>query len=160
MKPRLPLTCASLLLLALGACSKPAEPQHAAPSARHEHAAPHGGTLVEIGEHAFNLELVRDAAAGRLSAYVFDGHVENFVRLKAPSFEVIATVGGEKRPLTFRAVANPATGETVGDTAQFDAEADWLKNTAVFDAVIPTLTIKGATFPAVAFNFPKGSPKD
>lgn len=160
MKPLVTLASASLLLLAFGACSKQAEHQHAAPSARHEHAAPHGGTLVEIGEHAFNLELVRDAAAGRLSAYVFDGHVENFVRLKAPSFEVIATVGGEKRPLTFRAVANPATGETVGDTAQFDAEADWLKTTAAFDAVIPTLTIKGATFPAVAFNFPKGSPKD
>lgn len=147
----------ALVVATFAACSKQPGHDHAAPTAaRHEHAAPHGGTLVEIGEHAYNLEIVRDAATGRLAAFVFDGHVENFIRLKAPAFEVVATVGGEKRPLTFRAVANPATGETVGDTAQFETQADWLKTTATFDAVIPALTIKGTAFTAIAFNFPKG----
>lgn len=157
MKPLSRLVLATLLAAAFGACSKQPAHDHAAPAAAgHAHAAPHGGTLVEIGEHAYNLEFVREAATGRLTAYVFDGHVENFVRLKAPSFEVVATVGGEKRPLTFRAIANPATGETVGDTAQFEAQADWLKTTATFDAVVSSITIKGTGFTAIAFKFPQG----
>ena len=128
---------------------------HAA-HAGHAHTAPHGGTLVELGDHAYNLEFVRDAATGRLSAYVLDGHAEHFIRIKAASFEVVASGGPEKRVLVFKAAANPATGETAGDTSQFDAQADWLKTTATFDATLASLDIKGTTFSAVAFNFPKG----
>lgn len=157
---------ATLLLGALAACSKHSEHKdysnvpgghdHAA-HAKHVHTAPHGGTLVEIGEHAYNLELLRDAATGKLTAWVLDGHAENFVRLKAPSIEIVATVGGAKQTLTLTAVANPATNEKVGDTSQFEVTADWLKTTATFDAVIPAITIKETSFTAVAFNFPKGS---
>ncbi len=67
--------------------------------------------LIEVGEHAYNLELLRDSAAGKLTVWVLDGHAENFVRLKAASFAAVATVGGEKRELTFKAVANPTTGD-------------------------------------------------
>ena len=44
---------------------------------------------MELGEHAYNLELVRDAEAGKLVAYVLDGHAENFIRIAAPSIEVV-----------------------------------------------------------------------
>src|SRR5678815_5612007 len=81
----------------------------------HAHKAPHGGTLVEIGDHAYNLELVRDTAAGKLAAYVLDGHAENFVRIKSAALELIAMPGGKYTPLSLPAVANPSTGETVGD---------------------------------------------
>ena len=121
----------------------------------HSHTAPHGGTLVELGEHAYSLEFVRDAATGRLSAYVLDGHAENFIRVKATSFEAVATIAGEKQPLTFKAVANPATGETVGDTSQFDAEADWLKSTLAFDVVVTSIEVRGTTFTNVAFSLKK-----
>ena len=33
----------------------------------------------------------------------------------------------DTRKLTLNAVASPATGETVGNTSQFDGGADWLK---------------------------------
>ena len=155
------LTLVVLLLAAFAACSKEPEPsrQIAAP-VKHQHIAPHSGTPVVLGAEIYHLELVLDAPAGRLSAYVMDGELENFIRVTASSFEVVATVNGEKRPLAFRAVANPATGESVGDTAQFEAEAGWLKNTPTFDAVLASLTIKGTAFAAVAFNFPKGNDKD
>lgn len=121
----------------------------------HAHRAPHGGTLIEIGEHAFNVELVRDAAAGKLTAYILDGHAENFIRIAAPTIEMMAIVGGERRPLTLRAVANPATGETVGNTSQFEAEADWLKNAAEFPGTITSLDIRGAKFNDVAIYMRK-----
>jgi hypothetical protein len=119
---------------------------HGAASGGHVHTAPHGGTLIEVGDHAYNLELVRDAAAGKLTVYVLDGHAENFVRIAAPSIELVAITGGERRPLTLQAVANPATGETIGNTFQFEARADWLKTTAEFPATVPSLEIRGTKF--------------
>jgi hypothetical protein len=146
----------ALVALALAAgCAKHDDAhEHAAPQG-HVHTAPHGGTLVELGEHAYNIELLADPANGRLSAWILDGHAENFVRVKATSFEAVATVGGEKRTLTFKAVANPATGETVGDTSQFDAEAAWLKATPAFAGTFTAIEVRGSTFTNVPFALKK-----
>ena len=46
---------------------------------------PHGGTPVVLGNEAYHLELVVDAASGTLQVYVLDGEMENFVRVSAPS---------------------------------------------------------------------------
>ncbi len=89
-----------------------------------------------LGDEAYHLELVRDADAGKLTAYVLDGELEEFIRAKPATFEIVATVGGTK------------------------ASADWLKTTATFDGVVTAIEIKGTTFTAVAFNFPKGNDKD
>src|SRR5690349_10658250 len=122
MKTPFAFTFAFLLTLTLAGCSK--HESHGG-GGGHVHRAPHGGTLVELGEHTYNLELVRDADAGKLTAYVLDGHAENFIRIPAASFELVAFAGGERKTLTLRAVANSATGETVGNTSQFEAQADW-----------------------------------
>ncbi|MSU25071.1 MAG: hypothetical protein EXS32_14785 [Opitutus sp.] len=148
-------------LLTFVSCSKPpAAALAAAPAAKHGHQAPHGGTPVVLGQEAYHLELVRDATAGQLTAYVLDGEMENFVRVKTASFEVVARIGAEKRVLTFRATANSATGEKLGDTSCFEVQADWLKTEKNFDATLTSLEIKGTAFTAVAFNFPKGNDKD
>ena len=160
MKSLLRLLAAALLAVAFAACSKN-QPAASVPSvARHEHKAPHGGTPVVLGNEAYHLELVRDADAGKLTAYMLDGEMEEFIRVKPATFEVVATVGGAKQTLTFHAVANAATGESVGNTSQFEAQADWLKTTANFDATLTTIEIRGTTFSAVAFNFPKGNDQD
>jgi hypothetical protein len=115
---------------------------------------------VVLGDEAYHLEFVSDAANGKLQAFVLDGEMENFVRSAAASFEVTATINNEKRSLVFQAVADPATGEKVGDTALFEAQADWLKTTPKFDAVLTSLTIRGSAFVAVPFNFPLGNDHD
>ena len=86
--------------------------------------------------------------------------MDNFVRITAPSFEVTAKLPGQDQVLTFTAVPNTATGETVGDTALFEAQAEWLKTTRIFDAVLKEVTVKGTTYRDVAFNFPKGNDKN
>ena len=138
------LLFATALLVLLAACR---EKDHGhAPAGGHVHTAPHGGMLLEVGEHAYNLELLHDPAAGKLTVWVVDGHAENFVRLKAPTISLIASVAAEKHPLTLQAIANPATGETLGDTSQFEVQADWLKTATGFDVLVPTLEIRGTTF--------------
>jgi hypothetical protein len=109
---------------------------------------------VVLGDETYHLEFVHHPESGTLTAYILDAHMENFVRTNAASFEVIAQVGNETRPLTFRATANTATGETVGDTAQFDAQADWLKSTSHFEASLKSLQIRGRTFSDVKFTLP------
>ena len=130
----LPVIALLLLIASVSACAR--RNDHTSPSgatasapAKHEHKAPHAGTAVVLGQEAYHLyfELVRDAIEGKLTAYVLDGEMENFIRVKAPAFEIVAVVDGAKRPLALNAVANTATGETVGDTAQFEAQAEWLK---------------------------------
>jgi hypothetical protein len=122
----------------------------------HAHEAPHGGSAVVLGDEAFHLEFVRDAATGTLTVYVLDGEMEQFVRVPALEFEVVAIVDGRPEPLVFRAVANRVTGETAGDTAQFEAQAEWLKTAESFDATLTSLTVRGVMFEAVPFEFPQG----
>ena len=142
-----------LSALLLAGCSKSGSPSSA--GGGHVHTAPHGGTLIELGQHAYNLELVRDAAAGKLSIYILDGHAENFIRIAAKEIEVVAIAGGQRRPLTLTAVANPATGETVGNTSQFEATADWLKSTAEFPGTVTAVDIRGTVFRNVAIYLRK-----
>ena len=153
------LALCALLLGGFSACSKKEKTATAAP-AHHAHTAPHGGTLIEIGDHQYTLELLREASAGTLTAYLLDAHAEHFIRSSVPSFTLTATVAGEIKTLALVATPNPATGETVGDTSQFMTQADWLKTTANFDAVIAEVTVRGTKFEKIAFNFPRGNDDD
>jgi hypothetical protein len=144
-----------LLALVLAGCSKSPDANLPAAPAGHVHSAPHGGTLVELGQHVYNVELVRDRDAGKLSLYVLDGHAENFIRIPAPAIELVAITGGERRTLTLRAVANAATGETVGDTSQFEAQADWLRSASQFPGTISSIEIRGSQFANVSFYLSK-----
>ena len=134
--------------------SATAKPPH------HEHKPPHHGTPVVLGDEVYHVELVLDPLNGKLQAYVFDGELENFIRSSVPSFEIDATVNGAPQVLVLNAVANPATGETVGDSSLFETQADWLKTTRDFDATLKSIAIRGTTFTDVKFNFPKGNDKD
>jgi hypothetical protein len=142
-----------------GGCSKTetSEPSAKDAAAHHEHLPPHGGAAVELGQEEYHVEFVLDHAAGQLQAFVLDGEMENFIRIAAPSLEVTAKVGGGEEKLLLRPVANHATGETAGDTSMFEAQADWLKTTPVFEAILKSITVRSTTYSNIAFSYPKGS---
>jgi hypothetical protein len=143
-------------------CAKKAPPATAsdAPVAKHEHHPPHGGTPVVLGDEAAHVELVLDAATGRLQAYVLDGELENFIRVSDPTLTIVATVDGAERVLALAAVASPASGETVGDTSLFETQADWLKTTPRFAAKLVAITVRGTAYSEVVFAFPEGNDHD
>ncbi len=153
-----PLLVLALAAALVGACTK--GPADSGAPHKHEHHPPHGGTPVVLGDEAYHIELVLDAQAGVLQAYVFDGELENFIRCSAPSMEIDATAGGAAHTLVLAAVPNAATGETVGDTSLFQAQAEWLKGAREFDGVIPSVSVRGSTFTDVKFNFPRGNDTD
>jgi len=152
------LLCLALAGGLAAGCSR-SEPVAAAKQAppHHEHKPPHRGTPVELGEEENHVEFVLDAPQGKLQAFVMDGELENFVRIPAEALEITAQVAGHPETLIMRAVANNATGEKVGDTSLFEAQADWLKSTPNFEGVLKEITVRGKTYTNIAFRFPKGN---
>ena len=133
----------------------------------HEHHAPHKGTLVEFGEEFAHLELVIDQTTGKVSAYVLDGEAEKAVRVAQEEIEIKVSAGttagsgpvvGFTVPL--KAQASVLSGEKVGDTSEFAGQNDMLKNLPAFDAIVTKITVKGKTFEAVKFNYPKGNEEE
>lgn len=147
-----------LLLLVASGCREgapnAAPHSHADEGHGHHHEPPHGGTGVELGDHAFNLEFLAEAGEGKIRAWVLGAHMENFVRIEASSFEVVARLAGREEMLIFQAQANAATGETVGDSSEFLAEADWLKDSAVFEGHLKSITVQGNLYENVTFTYP------
>ncbi len=140
-------------ILVLSACSR-REPAAAdsASGAGHHHRAPHGGQLVELGDHQFNLEFKYDMARGMLQVWVLDGHAENFIRVGMTLFDV-QEVGGLQRTISLRAVANEMTGEKPGDTSAFEGEARWLGEVGHFDGVVKAIRIRDTDFRDIKFHF-------
>jgi hypothetical protein len=85
------------LALAAGACSK--ESPSAGPTtkepAHEDHTAPHGGSILELGEEEAHVEVVHDPKAGVLTLYVFGKDLHSPVAVAAPK---ILLAGKELAP--------------------------------------------------------------
>ena len=127
--------------------------------AHHEHTAPHGGTLVVLGEEFAHVEFVLDETTGKLTAYVLDGEAEKPIRLTEETIGLkINRLDPEQTmALQLQAVANVLTGETEGDTSQFEGQSEALVGTTEFQAEITSIVVKGQTFTDVDFEFPEGN---
>ena len=126
----------------------------------HEHKPPHHGTLVVLGKEFSHIEMVLDPETGKLTAYALDGEAENPVKLVQNLLDLKITLNKKVHTLQLKAIANPLTGETIGDTSEFSGQADYLKGVKSFDAVLSAINIRGSQFNDVAFNFPKGNDTD
>jgi hypothetical protein len=122
----------------------------------HEHDAPHGGTLVELGKEFAHVELVLNTQEGLLIAYILDGEAEKSVRIDQLTIEM-KIVGAEAKNLSFSAHENVLTGETAGDTSEFRIQDPFFKKLTKFDAVFTNLKVRGTSFKDVSFNFPDGN---
>jgi hypothetical protein len=124
----------------------------------HAHKAPHGGTLVALGDHFAHLELVLDNKDGKLTVYVLDGHAEKGQRIEQKDIMLQIEIGDAK-PIDFQAVAvaNKLTGEKEGDTSVFTGANEKLKGATKFKVILGNLKIKGKAFKNIEFGFPEGN---
>jgi hypothetical protein len=128
--------------------------------AAHEHKAPHGGCLIEIGEEFAHVELLLDAASGKLTAYILDGEAEKAVRIRQKelklTFEKVEGKASELK-VELKSVANVLTGEAEGDSSQFEGASDALKGVKLFHAAIDKIEIRGQKAKDIAFAYPAGN---
>jgi hypothetical protein len=165
LKPFACLTTVLLLTVAVGCRdsssshghSHEGENAHSHDAGHDDHVLPHGGTPVIVAGDKFHLELVHDATAGKMQAYVLDGHLEGYVQVPETSFAILATTGGKDEQLAFQRTPEPASGKVPEKSSLFEAQAEWLKATKAFEGSIPTITLNGTTFTNLSFSFPKGS---
>ena len=125
----------------------------------HEHTAPHGGTLVVLGEEFAHVEFVLEKATGKLTGYVLDGEAEKPIRLteKTIGLKINRLNSDQTLALQLKAVANVLTGETEGATSHFAGQSDELIGATEFHAEIASIVVKGQTFVDVDFEFPDGN---
>ena len=89
----------------------------------HHHTAPHGGHLIELGEHQYNLEVVYpDPEGGTLTLYTLGPHAGEPVMVAASDIEFeLDLEGGEEKEIELTAV-----DEQDGKASKFTAPADAL----------------------------------
>jgi hypothetical protein len=137
----------------------------------HDHEAPHGGTLIALGDHFAHLEIIHDATTGAITVYVLDGEAENPVRIEQESiilrfsqYERAMTEGEAAgytegfKQLPLEAVANPLTGESVGDTSEFSGTAPFLVDPiARFTATLVKISLLGSDLENIEIEYPEGN---
>lgn len=84
----------------------------------HAHSAPHGGQLIELGEHQFNAEVVLDEEAHKITVYILDAHAENAYAIEEKELTLNLTIDGKPTQYTLAAVR--AEGVTEGKASQFE----------------------------------------
>lgn len=124
----------------------------------HHHEAPRGGTLIMLGDHVGHLEMLLDAAEGKLSVYALDGHAEHPVRLTAESLPITLRLPDDAElALELQAIENPLSGETVGDTSHFEVVDEGLQGLDTFHVMLPAFEFRGVTMEALHVPFPEGN---
>lgn len=152
-------TLAAMLVTGVGCGSGSQTEVSPGGAAPHSHAeapvdrGPHGGVPVEVGSHAFHLELVNHMADGKMLAYVMDAHLERELKVPPTTFDLVARMNGEEHRATFSADTNaPAGGVSV-----FSATADWLRTATNFQGEIPSINLAGRVFQNVPVRYPEGT---
>lgn len=115
-----------------------------------------------LGEEAAHVELVLDAASGKLTAYVLDGEAKKSVAIKQAEIKLaVATAHADAKkgdlpdshevPL---AAVNPTPA---GEASEFSGQTDELKGAKEFHVVLPALSIGDKKFEPVEFKYPEGN---
>ena len=145
------LRLALVLIVALAGCAREEESHdlQQEKERQHLHEGAYGGTLIELGKHAAQAELVVDKETGTVTVYLWDSCVSKPARSKQIS---LALEFGENLRVDLEPVANPLTGETFGDTSKFEAQSDKLKTLEPGQGQLGPLEILGTRFEPTPFE--------
>lgn len=158
------LVALTLATLALAACgggeSSTADGTQATgkmPAAPAAIIAPHGGTLVEVGNRVAQVEFVLDSTRGTLTAYVLDGTARTPLRLTQGRLDLTMFDLVEGNPEVFTVLAgkaNPKTEETFDNTSVFIGFVPQLAGRTAFRAKLQRIEVAGQVFTDVPVSYP------
>lgn len=109
----------------------------------HDHHAPHGGSLVMLGDHAGFVELLLDSESGILELYVLDGEAEKAVPISQPEVTVEIepkAAGAEHFAITLSGVIEPEN-EAAKTHTKYLGTYPQLKGLKEFSAVIEEIEL-------------------
>lgn len=111
----------------------------------HEHVAPNGGALVELGEEFAHLELVNDVTNNKIICYVFDGSLK--IGYKAQQSSIKATIKGSEpsQEIEFKSIINELASNTAESSSHYEADFKFEKGKKV-TLIFKNVTVKGKTF--------------
>ena len=145
----------STIFLSLIGCSDHAN-EH---GSLHVHQPLRGGVLYELGKHGsgHNFELVTNEK-GQLELFVLDAHAENYVRILQKQIDLqIINPTNSTKVLPLHAIADPATGETVGNTSLFRSTSQ-VTALLPLSATMSSLKIGNSDYEKVSIEF-SGNPQ-
>ncbi len=90
----------------------------------HPTEGPHGGQLVELGDHEYHAEVLHEHDSHSVIVYLLDGHAEEYVAIAEPEITLQVFHDGEYISYALKAVAEP--GAVDGTASQFRADDDAL----------------------------------
>lgn len=119
----------------------------------HVHQPLLGGELIPLGEHGegYNLEILTTSDQ-HLSVYILDAHAENFVRLKQPKIELLITEQNVSQSIFLDAIADAATGETIGNTSHFRSSTPINPNRST-DGILQSIKIGAKEYNQTKISF-------
>jgi hypothetical protein len=123
----------------------------------HIHQPLRGGVLMELGKHGsgYNLEILQNPD-DQLEIFILDAHAENYVRIAQHTIEL--TLTDSNQTISLGAVSDPATGETVGNSALFRAESN-ISSKLPLRGTLHSLKIGSKTYNDQPFEF-SGNPQN
>ncbi len=84
----------------------------------HEHTAPHGGQLIELGDDEYHAEVVMDHDAHKVTVYILDAHAEAAQPIDAKEITLNVTMGD--RPEQFKLAAARQESDPEGKSSRFE----------------------------------------
>lgn len=115
----------------------------------HHHHAPHHGSLTMLGDHVAQIELVVDAEAGKLEAYILDGEAEKALAVDQPDLELSVTLPEGKEPLALKLAPVDAAKPDEG----FAVQNDQLKGVKALKGTLASLKLGEKTHDKIAVEF-------
>ena len=90
----------------------------------HEHNAPHGGQLIELGDHEYHAEVVMDHDEHKFTVYILDAHAEAAQAIDAKEITLNMTLGD--KPEQFKLAAARQKTDPEGKSSRFELVDDEL----------------------------------
>ena len=87
------------------------------PKGEHGHEGPHGGHLIEIGDHEYHGEAVHDEAKGTVTIYILDKTAKKAHPIEAK--EVVINIAHAGKAEQFKLAASPDAGDPEGKSSRF-----------------------------------------